>query len=421
MRAVDDASDAEVDTLIETYLDEYDVAPELRPGGDRADALRDGARIELGLRGSSTTAGSSPSPTTFEDLHGLTQLPGPGRPAPDARRLRLRRRGRLEDGRHGPGDEGHGRRACPAGCRSWRTTPTTSTTDGDDLVLGAHMLEVCESIAGDAAAPGGPPAVDRRQGRSGPARLRRPSRSGGHRLAHRPGRPVPDGRRPSSTSSTRPSRCRACRSPGRSGNRGPTCVATPRPGSSPAAPTTRRWPTRSTGSIWPTWPRCAASSGSASTRRPSSRPRRATPLERRRVPHRRRPLGPAPPCSASRSPCSSLDSSAAHDLVVADEPPPVAGAGRGPRPGRCGRAVRLGHALVGDGGIGDTRLPRRLVLGHEIVGTIQDEAGRVECGSPSTHRSRAGVPDLPDRVARTCARRRASPATPRPMAGCASG
>ena len=32
------------------YLDEYDVAAELRPGGDRAASLRDGARIELGLR-----------------------------------------------------------------------------------------------------------------------------------------------------------------------------------------------------------------------------------------------------------------------------------------------------------------------------------------------------------------------------------
>ena len=48
--AVDATTDAEVDELVETYLDEYDVAPALRPGGDGADALRDGARIELGLR-----------------------------------------------------------------------------------------------------------------------------------------------------------------------------------------------------------------------------------------------------------------------------------------------------------------------------------------------------------------------------------
>ncbi len=42
---VDDATDAEVAGLIATYLDEYEVAPELRPGGARADSLRDGARM----------------------------------------------------------------------------------------------------------------------------------------------------------------------------------------------------------------------------------------------------------------------------------------------------------------------------------------------------------------------------------------
>ena len=64
VRLVDDASDAEVDTLIETYLDEYDVVAELRPGGDRADvAARRRAHRARAARGSSTTAGSSPSPT----------------------------------------------------------------------------------------------------------------------------------------------------------------------------------------------------------------------------------------------------------------------------------------------------------------------------------------------------------------------
>ena len=43
-------SDAEVDDLIATYLDEYDVDPVLRPGAERAESLRDGARIEIGLR-----------------------------------------------------------------------------------------------------------------------------------------------------------------------------------------------------------------------------------------------------------------------------------------------------------------------------------------------------------------------------------
>jgi len=67
---------------------------------------------------------------------------------------------------------------------------------------------------------------------------------------------------------------------------------------------------------------------------------------------------------------------AARDLALADEPIPV------PRPGEV--LVRVDAVgLCGSdthwwetGGIGDTRLPRPLVLGHEIVGTIQDGAGR---------------------------------------------
>jgi L-arabinose isomerase len=74
--AVNDASAAEVDQLVATYLDEYDVVASLRPGGDRAESLRDGARIELGLRRFLSDGGFGAFTTTFEDLHGLTQLPG---------------------------------------------------------------------------------------------------------------------------------------------------------------------------------------------------------------------------------------------------------------------------------------------------------------------------------------------------------
>src|SRR5438552_940316 len=73
---VDSATDAEVDTLIERYLDEYDVAPALRPGAPRAASLRDGARIEIGLRAFLDDGGFGAFTTTFEDLHGLTQIPG---------------------------------------------------------------------------------------------------------------------------------------------------------------------------------------------------------------------------------------------------------------------------------------------------------------------------------------------------------
>jgi L-arabinose isomerase len=142
---VDDATDAEVDGLIATYLDEYEVAPELRPGGERADSLRDGARIEIGLRRFLMDGGFVGFTTTFEDLHGLSQLPG----------LAVQRL--MRDG-YGFGAEGDWKTAAmvramkvmssglPGGV-SFMEDYTYHLSDDGDLVLGAHMLEVCESIA----------------------------------------------------------------------------------------------------------------------------------------------------------------------------------------------------------------------------------------------------------------------------------
>ena len=86
-----------VDALVAEYEDTYDVAPELRRGGERHESLRYGARIEAGLRQFLEAGGYTAFTSNFEDLGGLRQLPGLARAAADGRRLRLRRRGRLED------------------------------------------------------------------------------------------------------------------------------------------------------------------------------------------------------------------------------------------------------------------------------------------------------------------------------------
>ena len=122
---VDAVADADVDALVAEYDDTYDVARRAAPGGDRHESLRYGARIELGLRAF----------LERRRLHGVHhQLRGPRRAAPaarpgraaaDGRRLRLRRRGRLEDLGAAAHAQGDGRRACPAARPSWRTTPTT--------------------------------------------------------------------------------------------------------------------------------------------------------------------------------------------------------------------------------------------------------------------------------------------------------
>jgi L-arabinose isomerase len=145
VRAVEDASDADIDKLVQAYLDEYDVASELKPGGTRNSSLRDGARIEIGLRSFLEAGNFKAFTTTFEDLHGLAQLPG----------LAVQRL--MRDG-YGFGAEGDWKtsalvramKVMSAGLRggvSFMEDYTYHFSAGGDKVLGAHMLEICESIA----------------------------------------------------------------------------------------------------------------------------------------------------------------------------------------------------------------------------------------------------------------------------------
>jgi len=142
---VDAVADSDVDALCEEYDGTYEMADELRPDGDRRDELRVAARIELGLREFLWDGGFTAFTDTFEDLHGLRQLPGIG-----AQRL-------MADG-FGFGAEGDWKTAAlvramkvmahglPGGT-SFMEDYTYHFDPDAPLVLGAHMLEICPSIA----------------------------------------------------------------------------------------------------------------------------------------------------------------------------------------------------------------------------------------------------------------------------------
>jgi L-arabinose isomerase len=143
---VDAVSDDQAEELCREYEDFYTVAAAARKGGARRGALRDAAKIELGLRAFLERGGFKGFTTTFEDLHGLKQLPG----------LAVQRL--MADG-YGFGAEGDWKtcalvRAMKAMARDLpggTTFMEDYTYDLDPsrpLVLGAHMLEVCPSIAG---------------------------------------------------------------------------------------------------------------------------------------------------------------------------------------------------------------------------------------------------------------------------------
>src|SRR5436309_10561686 len=74
--SVNQVTDAEIDQLVKEYNERYEVAPSLRRGGSQYQSLREGARIEVGLRHFLEEGQFKAFTTTFEDLHGLAQLPG---------------------------------------------------------------------------------------------------------------------------------------------------------------------------------------------------------------------------------------------------------------------------------------------------------------------------------------------------------
>ena len=139
--------DAQVQELVDEYEAKYEVVPALLRNGERRENLRDAARQEIGIRGFLTDGGYGAFTTTFEDLHGLPQLPGFA-----CQRL-------MADG-FGFGAEGDWKTAAlvrlmkvlSAGRKggvSFMEEYTYHLVKGEERVLGAHMLEVCPSITED--------------------------------------------------------------------------------------------------------------------------------------------------------------------------------------------------------------------------------------------------------------------------------
>jgi len=135
------ASDAAVDGLVAQYSDLY----EMKVTQDQMGAVRGQARIELGLRAFLEEGGFGAFTDTFEDLHGLEQLPG----------LAVQRL--MAEG-YGFGAEGDWKTATMVralkvistglpGGTSFMEDYTYHLDPSGAKVLGAHMLEVCPSIA----------------------------------------------------------------------------------------------------------------------------------------------------------------------------------------------------------------------------------------------------------------------------------
>jgi L-arabinose isomerase len=137
-------SDKDARDLMKKYEDNYSLAETLRDGGKQRESLADAARIELGLRQFLENGNFHAFTDTFEDLHGLNQLPGIA-----VQRL-------MADG-YGFGAEGDWKtsalvrtmKVMAAGLKGGTSFMEDYTyhLEGEEQVLGAHMLEICPSIA----------------------------------------------------------------------------------------------------------------------------------------------------------------------------------------------------------------------------------------------------------------------------------
>jgi len=137
--------DSDINLLVEEYETSYSLSNILRKGGDAHGSLRDAARIEIGLKQFLEEGDFKGYTNTFEDLHGMKQLPGIASQ-------------RLMAAGYGYGGEGDWKTSAMVralkvmasglpGGNSFMEDYTYHFSPGNNLVLGAHMLEICPSIA----------------------------------------------------------------------------------------------------------------------------------------------------------------------------------------------------------------------------------------------------------------------------------
>jgi L-arabinose isomerase len=145
VKVINEVSDSEVDKLCQEYQDKYKLADVLRKGNASHQSLREAAKIEVGLKAFLENGNFKGFTDTFEDLHGMVQLPGIAAQ-------------RLMAAGYGFGGEGDWKTSAlvramkvmgsglPGG-NSFMEDYTYHFDPSNPMVLGAHMLEICESIA----------------------------------------------------------------------------------------------------------------------------------------------------------------------------------------------------------------------------------------------------------------------------------
>jgi len=145
VKIVNEISESEIDQLTAEYEEKYAVVPSLLKGGAHYTSLREAARIELGLLAFLRDGNYKGFTDTFEDLHGLVQLPGIA-----AQRLMGKGYGFAGEGDWKTAALVRAMKVMGSGLtggNSFMEDYTYHFDPKNPMVLGSHMLEICESIA----------------------------------------------------------------------------------------------------------------------------------------------------------------------------------------------------------------------------------------------------------------------------------
>ncbi len=145
VKVINDVSDKQIDSLVNEYNDQYSLSESLKKGGKDYGSLKEAAKIEMGLKSFLEQGDFKGFTNTFEDLHGMAQLPGIASQ-------------RLMAAGYGFAAEGDWKTAALVramkvmatgleGGNSFMEDYTYHFEPGNEMVLGSHMLEICPSIA----------------------------------------------------------------------------------------------------------------------------------------------------------------------------------------------------------------------------------------------------------------------------------
>ncbi|MGN6604926.1 MAG: L-arabinose isomerase [Ginsengibacter sp.] len=144
-KTINDVADNDVEKLLQEYQDTYQLADSLKQGNGKHQSLIDAARIELGLKYFLEQGNFKGFTDTFEDLHGLKQLPGIG-----AQRMMAAGYGFAAEGDWKTAALVRAMKVMGSGLKggnSFMEDYTYHFNPDNEMVLGSHMLEICPSIA----------------------------------------------------------------------------------------------------------------------------------------------------------------------------------------------------------------------------------------------------------------------------------